>query len=265
VFVLLAVSLTATVMGQELAGFDCLIKPHMVVDVSTREEGIVEEILVERGDLIEQGQVLARLDAEVEEAAVELARGRTRMQAEIEEKRTNLAFAKRQLERIDELYEKKVTSFHAQDEASTQAALAESQLRQAQQRERISKLELQRATKLLKRRTIHSPVKGVVLERMLSPGESVEDRPIMRVAQINIINVEVIIPVKHFGSVDIGMQAEVIPKYPGATARIATVTVVDRVVDAASNTFGVRLELPNPDHKIPGGVRCSIQFRGGAE
>jgi hypothetical protein len=38
------------------------------------------------------------------------------------------------------------------------------------------------------------------------------------------------------------------------------VTVVDRVVDAASGTFGVRLELPNPDYKLPGGLKCDIRF-----
>lgn len=260
-FTLLAVSHTAA--GQELSGFDCLIKPHLVADVSTREEGIVDEFLVERGDLVEQGQILVKMDAEVEQAAVELARGRTQMQAEIEEKRTNLDYAKRQFERIDELYRKKGISFTDRDEASTEALLADLILSQAEKRMEIAKLELLRATKLLKRRTIHSPITGVVLQRLLSPGESVKDKPIIRVAQINIVNVEVIIPVGHFGSVAIGMQANVMPKYPGATGHTATVTVVDRVVDAASDTFGVRLELQNPDLKIPAGVRCSIQFKGG--
>jgi hypothetical protein len=38
------------------------------------------------------------------------------------------------------------------------------------------------------------------------------------------------------------------------------VTVVDRVFDAASSTFGVRLELPNPDYSLPAGLRCRIRF-----
>jgi RND family efflux transporter MFP subunit len=257
----LAACLCSTAAAAEVSSFDCLIKPYLVADVSTREQGIVDSFLVERGDLIEKGQVLVQLDAEVEQAAVELARGQTEMQAEIEEKRTSLDYAKRQFERIDELYRKKGTSFNDRDEASTEALRAELQLRQAEQRQQVAKLELQRATRLLERRTIHSPITGVVLERMLSPGESVEDRPIIRVAQINLVNVEVILPVDHFGAIKKGMQAEVMPKYPGATAHTATVTVVDRVVDAASNTFGVRLELPNPDLEIPGGVRCSVSFK----
>lgn len=257
----LVLSLSAGTAAGDFSSFDCLIKPYLVADVSTREQGIVDKFLVKRGDLIEQGQVLVQLDSEVEQAAVDLARGRTEMQAEIEEMRTSHEYAQRQFKRIDKLYKKKGTSFTNRDEASTEALRAELQLRQAEQREQVAKLELQRATRLLERRTINSPVTGVVLERMLSPGESVEDRPIIRVAQINLVNVEVIIPVKHYGSVEVGMQADVMPKYPGAISQTATVTVVDRVIDAASDTFGVRLELPNPDYVIPGGVRCSIQFR----
>jgi multidrug efflux pump subunit AcrA (membrane-fusion protein) len=40
----------------------------------------------------------------------------------------------------------------------------------------------------------------------------------------------------------------------------AKVTVVDRVVDAASGTFGVRLELPNPGYKLPAGLKCKTRF-----
>ncbi len=42
--------------------------------------------------------------------------------------------------------------------------------------------------------------------------------------------------------------------------REAEVGVVDKVVDAASGTFGVRLELPNPDTSLPAGLKCRVRF-----
>jgi len=42
------------------------------------------------------------------------------------------------------------------------------------------------------------------------------------------------------------------------------VTVVDKVMDAASGTFGVRLALPNPDLALPAGLKCKIRFSGTA-
>ena len=124
----------------------------------------------------------------------------------------------------------------------------------------MARLELKRAEQILENRTVRSPVDGVVVERMMSPGESAENRPIVKIAKIDPLNVEIIVPVDYFGSIQVGMQAEVTPRYPGANVQRATVTVVDRVVDAASDTFGVRLLLPNPDYEIPGGVRCGIRF-----
>ena len=40
----------------------------------------------------------------------------------------------------------------------------------------------------------------------------------------------------------------------------AKVTIVDKVVDAASGTFGVRLEMPNPEHRITPGLKCKVIF-----
>ena len=42
----------------------------------------------------------------------------------------------------------------------------------------------------------------------------------------------------------------------------ATVKVIDRVMDAASGTFGVRMELPNPGLKLPAGIRCKASVPG---
>ena len=48
------------------------------------------------------------------------------------------------------------------------------------------------------------------------------------------------------------------PFVPGS--HLAKVVVVDKLIDAASGTLGVRLQLPNPGNKIPAGIRCSVVF-----
>ena len=63
-----------------------------------------------------------------------------------------------------------------------------------------------------------------------------------------------------FGSVELGMKAEVRPELPNVGVQIATVRIVDRVIDARSGTFGVRLELPNADLAIPSGLHCQVRF-----
>ena len=98
------------------------------------------------------------------------------------------------------------------------------------------------------------------MERFKSPGEYAEDGTIMLLAQLDPLNIEVLLPASQFGSIKPGMKARVTPEYSQDGDYTAEVKIVDRVVDASSGMFGVRLELPNPDNKLPGGLKCSLRF-----
>ncbi len=246
--------------ADELAGFDCLIEPHAVMDISTREEGVLEEILATRGDIVKKGQVLARLESGLEELTVQLAQARSKMRSDMESKKSALRYHRRQYKRVSDLYVSKAIPFHEKDKAETDVILAEMSLREAEDSLQLLQIEYQRANYLLEKRTIRSPVDGVMVRNLLQVGESVEDRPIMTLAQVDPLNVEVIISVEMFGLVAVGDKAEVTPRIREGKVRQASVTIVDRVIDAASDTFGVRLELPNKGYDIPGGIRCDIRF-----
>jgi multidrug efflux pump subunit AcrA (membrane-fusion protein) len=101
----------------------------------------------------------------------------------------------------------------------------------------------------------------VVTERLLVPGEyRNEQSPILTLAQIDPLRVEVFVPTSQYGRIRIGSNAQIRPQQPISGSYPATVTVVDQVLDAASGTFGVRLALPNPGLRLPAGIRCKVQF-----
>jgi RND family efflux transporter MFP subunit len=260
---LIVVLLSSRVVhAQSLANLECMIEPHSVSDVSTREQGVLEEILVRRGDVVKKGQVVARLESRLEKVALEFATARAGMTGEVAAAKAKLEYARRQQARIDELYNDKAISFNEKDKAETEVRLAETELQVAEDSHRLMQLERERATQQLELRSIRSPVDGVIVEIKLVPGESVEDRAreIMTIAEINPLNVEVILPADSFGLVRVGMPAEITPLLPGSTVRTSEVSVVDRTIDAASATFGVQLLLENDDLAIPGGIRCNIGF-----
>ena len=58
--------------------------------------------------------------------------------------------------------------------------------------------------------------------------------------------------------------ADVMPETPKGIFD-AKVVVVDKVINAASGTFGVRLELPNAKKELPAGARCKVRFFTGAK
>lgn len=243
-----------------LPEFDCVIEPHTITDISSQVDGIVEAIEVERGDLVKKGQVIIRLDSSVERATVNYARKRAAAIAEIRANETSAEFSERRHERIGTLYKSNVLSFDQMDEVGTEARLAELQLARAKENRQLAELDLVRALETLKRHTIVSPINGIVIERFLSPGESVEEKPILRLARIDPLRVEVIVPIAHIRDIAVGQIGMVFPEEPIKSSYPATVTIADRVADAASGTFRVRLTLPNPAYDLPAGLRCIVQF-----
>lgn len=239
---------------------DCLIEPEMTVELGSSVDGIVDHITVDKSDFIKRGDKLVALESSVEKAAVALARERAQMEDTIQAKQVTAAYTARQRERVRELHTKKAASGADKDQAETDARLAKLELETARNNKRLAELELARAQAALRQRTITSPVSGIVVDRYLNPGESVEDKPILKLAQIDPLRIEVIAPRELFGKVKKGMTAQIFPERPSSGRYEAQVSVVDGIVDAASGTFGIRLSVPNADHKLFGGLRCRAQF-----
>jgi RND family efflux transporter MFP subunit len=210
--------------------------------------------------MIKKGQVLARLHSGVERATMELARARSELEATIKERQARLDFSLRKQERYEALYKKKVIPFGEMDEARTDSIMALMDLQKAREDLRLAKLELNRSVEVVKRMTIYSPINGVVMERFLALGEYVDDQPVLKMAQIHPLHVEVFAPVELLDAIKIGMRAEVTPEKSVKEVYKAKVTIVDLVLDAASGTFGVRLELPNPNYRVPAGLKCKVTF-----
>jgi RND family efflux transporter MFP subunit len=259
--VLLAVLASTTSDAQSPdPDLDCLIQPQRDITLSAAIEGVVAEILVERGDRVEQGQVVARLESIVERAAVEVARARAEAEGAIISSQARLELADRTFERQKTLEEQRVVSSREVDEAVAAKRVAEAELLAAEDDRKLARLELGRAEAFLERRSIRSPIDGVVVERILSEGEYADPPEILRIAQVDPLRVEVYAPLELLGRIEKGSKARILPEAPVGGSYEATVTVVDPVVDAASGTFGVRLELPNPDHALAAGLNCRVRF-----
>jgi membrane fusion protein (multidrug efflux system) len=213
--------------------FYCVLEPNTEIEISAAVEGVLDKVLVQRGDRIKRGQVLAMLISGVERATVELAEAR-------------VEFGKRKAIRNEELYRKKLISIHDKDELDTEFIIAELQVKQAKEQ--------------LKLRKIISPIDGVIIERQKDAGEYVETEPLLTAVSLDPLNVEAVAPADLYGSIKKGMPAKVTTIGPLSKTYDAKVILIDQVIDAASNTIRVRLALPNPGNKIPAGLRCNVTF-----
>jgi RND family efflux transporter MFP subunit len=243
----------------------CLIEPDRIADVGTQVVGLVSALHVDRGDRVRAGQRLLSMAADVERANVGVAERRARVDADVRAAEVSLVMAQQKMTRADSLVTQSFISEQALEVARGENELAVQKLRQAQSQREIWAQERRVAEAQLALRTVRSPFDGVVAERFVNLGERVEDRPLMRVAVIDPLRVELMVPTSQYGSVSTGDRVSIQPELPGAQPVFATVTHVDRVLDAASNSFRVRLKLPNPQLKLPAGLRCKAELATVAE
>ena len=115
---------------------ECVLEPNTEIEASAAVEGVLSDVLVQRGDQVKKGQALAELISGRERALVDLARARVK-------------FGERTAVRNEELYLQKVISNQEKDELDTELL--------------ISKLQLRQAEEQLNMRTVYSTIDGVVV------------------------------------------------------------------------------------------------------
>jgi RND family efflux transporter MFP subunit len=240
----------------------CLIEPFSVSDLGSPVVGVIDQVHVERGDRVRAGQPLATLRADVERQSVNVAEGRAQGLGELKAAEANAELGRQKLARAVDLARQEFISAQALEQARAEALVAENRLIQAREQRDIYGREHELARAQLGLRTIRSPSDGVVADRYLSVGERVEEKPIFRVAVVNPLRVEVVLPASLYPVVRKGATMRITPEFPGAQARVATVSLVDGVIEGASNTFRARLSLPNPGNTLPAGLRCKAELPG---
>lgn len=238
----------------------CLIEPLRVSEVGSPVIGVIESTLAERGDLVRAGQPLATLRADVERQSVAVAASKAQATGELKAAEANADLARQKLARAVDLANQQFISSQALEQARAEAAVAENRLAQAREQRNVFAREHELSLAQLGLRTIRSPISGIVVERYLSAGERVEEKAMFRVAVVHPLRVEVVLPATAYATVRQGMELTVTPEFPGATPRPARITLVDKLIDGASNTFRIRMELPNPDHALPAGLRCKVDL-----
>jgi RND family efflux transporter MFP subunit len=245
-------------------GYTCLIEPHQRIELRSSIEARIVALHVDRGSEVKRGQILVELDSSLERAALEGARYRAVMEGEIKTAESKVTATKGKFRRRDELVKDQFIAAQDRDDSLAEMQVAEASLLEAKDNKRLAAIEERRIGEMLEQRRIRSPFNGVVTERLQHVGEIAQAgetaRAILRMAQTNPLRVEVVLPLTMYGQLRKGRKANVVAEAPLSGRYLATVSIIDRVVDSASGTFGVQLELPNPGGDIPVGVRCRVNF-----
>ena len=113
--------------------YDCLIEARQSLDIRPAVEGVIESVLVGRGDAVSKGAVIATLLAGPERAGLDVARSRASMEGELKSAAARVDLTQKKFNRAAELHKQNFLSVNARDEAEAEYRLAVEQLQVARE------------------------------------------------------------------------------------------------------------------------------------
>ncbi len=239
------------VVGERATGQSRRISGRVVAaDTSPLSFGVpgtVEEVFVSQGDLVAQGQILARLDAKPFRLAVEGAR------AELNVARANLTKAKQTYERFSTLVARRAVSKADMDAATAKRATARANLRAAQS-------NLESRERELALTELAAPFAGTISARTIEPFQEVsvgQDAFVLQSA--GVLKVEVQVPETLIRDVDYGQVVQVTFPTAADTAMNGIVSEIGSQAQAG-NAFPVSVQLPRTGADLRPGMTASVTF-----
>ena len=238
------------------------LQAQQKVNVSPRQAGLLDELMVDEGDVVEEGQVLAvmvrgDLDDRLEEK-----------QALLRQAEANYQSKKEEFDRDSKLYADGVIS--ADDFSDTRFEMLARQAALIAARERVEQLEQES-----REQTIRAPFAGKITERYAEPGSFVTpttaasatagatSASIVELSQG--LEVSARVPESDIGRIVIGQKAEIrVDAYPDERF-LATVTEIAPRAAKENNvtSFEVKLNFDNPANKLLIGMTADINFQTG--
>lgn len=233
---------------------------EQTVAIAPRTGGRLLDVRVKLGDKVRRGQVLAKVeDREIVEQVRAAEASQEVAKATIRQREADLNVAKLNFDRSKNLYERQLLAKQALDDAESRhlAAVAQLDLSQAQLSANAARLEELKIN--LQHTSVTSPVDGFVASRTVDPGAMVNtNTSIASVVDISRLRLVANVVERDLRMVTAGDTAVVeVDAYPGEkfSGKIARVSPV---LDPATRTAAMEVEIPNGDGKLKPGMYARI-------
>ena len=225
------------------------LDPVWQAKIASKIAGRIQSVLVNEGDYVEAGTVLAALDSSEIDATVNAARG------SVYDAKANLEQAETTLARYQRLLEKGAISQQEVDNASFARDMAAGKLESAQG-------TYENAYSRMEGTRVITPHSGYVVKRYYQEGYYAKDTDaLFNVADISTLLVKINIPEGQIGAVTIGSIAEIeVPAMPDKKFQ-GKVTKIAAVADAPGRTFAAEVSIPNADGLLRGGVYANVYIK----
>lgn len=269
IFVATVVSLSATTTSVQTADVELrpivretrqpakLLALHSA-DLGSRVDGYVKEVLVDLGDAVEQGDVLARIDAPELAAARRIALAeQSRLEMSLRSAKANVAAAYAENARIQALVEKKSLSEKVALESKSKLAAARAELAAAEAESEIAAAKLEAAEALVSFTELRAPFAGVVAARSVDLGDqvSVGQKALFVVEDQSTLRLVTHVPERDAVLVDRGDAVTVmLDAYPAKQFSTQVTRASNTLSQSAAQRMRVEAEITNAEGQLPAGL-----------
>lgn len=238
------------------------------VNVGSQVSGRVTQVLADFNDIVKKGQILAKIDTALLDTQVEIQRANIeRQELDIASQRVQLADAKRTLERQRELLEKKLATPQAYEAAELAVKNREAQILSAEKAKVQAEFNLEQARLNVGYATIPSTIDGVVVDRKVDPGMTVQSSQnvatlFILAEDLTTLKLEGGVDESEIGKVRQGMTVRFgVDAYPNQTF-MGKITMVRLNPTIQSNvvTYTTVAEVNNADLRLKPGMTASMRI-----
>ena len=245
----------------DFASISGFTEPYRSIEVAAAEMGTISSVEVVEGQTVESGDILARLNEDVHEASLGMAKEKLEAKGRRNSAQAELNMQQDRYLKLIGLYQRGNASQIEVDRAKTQLDVAKASLESVDDDFRIATFEFQRAKAQLELRRLRSPIDGVVTRVHKETGEfvSASDPVVVSVVQLNPLKSIFSVPqsavrqLKSGDLVDVQVGRERI-------AASGMVEFVSPTTDAQSGTCRVTVKIDNTDGQLQSGDICVLQL-----
>jgi len=238
--------------------------------VSAQITGTLTEVLIEEGDHVTEGQVIARLDDTAQKAQLAQAEAQLHAaQATLVQWQSQLAQAERDAKRADDMVGRKLVSQQAVEQAHTQAATLGAQLATQRRTIELGEAAVRSARVQLDYCTVHAPFTGVVIAKAAQVGEIVSPfsagggftrTGVGTIVDMDSLEVEVDVNEAYIGRVVAGNPVEsVLNAYPDWKIPSHVIAIIP-TADRSKATVKVRIAIDAKDARIVPDMGVRVSF-----
>ena len=241
--------------GKRSEGFT---EPYQTIDVAAAETGIVQDVRVELGQAVKKGEVLGTLDDDVLKASLEIAQLKANSTAAIDAAKAELELKQQRLNALTDINRTGGGSREEFARAQADAELSRAKLKAAEESLAADRLEVKKIEAQLLRRSIRSPIDGVVTEIHRDPGEflSLTEPKLFTLVRLDRLRAKFFVPADQTTRLSLGQRVKL------ASAEEKSLTgeleFVSPVTHAESGLVRVDVILDNREGRVRSGQRFTL-------